>query len=206
MMDKTTLTMITRTIEEHRVLLGELDAAVGDGDHGESLARAMRVALDQLQTDTPPAQMFALFGRRLLSEMGGASGPMFGTLFIELGRGLADGDESVETVRDGLIAALGKIQALGGAEPGDKTLIDALHPAVEALSRAAEEGLSLSAALDEATRASRHGAEATKAMVAKRGRAKYVGDKSAGHQDAGATSCWLIMGALARSVGGAGEE
>ncbi|MCG8478867.1 MAG: DAK2 domain-containing protein, partial [Spirochaetales bacterium] len=83
---------------------------------------------------------------------------------------------------------------------------DALHPAVEALSRAAEEGVSLAAALDEASRASRRGAEATQSMVAKRGRAKYLGDTSAGHQDAGATSCWLIIDAFARSVGGTEEE
>ncbi len=205
-MDRTTLAMVTRSIEEHRVLLGELDAAVGDGDHGESLARGVRVALDRLQTDTPPGRMFTLFGRTLLSEMGGASGPMFGTLFIELGRSLAEGELSAETVRDGLTAALRKIQALGGARPGDKTLIDALHPAVEALSHAVDGGLSLSDALGEAERASRNGAEATQAMVAKRGRAKYVGDKSVGHRDAGATSCWLIIRALAQSAGAMGDE
>jgi dihydroxyacetone kinase-like protein len=190
-------------IRAERDRLTELDAAIGDADHGANLDRGFTAVVASLPPE-PTADAGALLksaGLRLISTVGGASGPLYGTAFRRAGRllegfsevGARDLLAALEAFRDG-IATMGK------AEPGDKTMIDAITPAVAAMARALDAGEPLPAALRAAADAAQAGAEATTPLVARRGRASYLGERSAGHQDPGATSAALIIRALADVV------
>jgi dihydroxyacetone kinase-like protein len=170
--------------------LTELDSPIGDADHGTNMKRgfvAVRAALEEEAPPTPGA-VLRLAGRTLISTVGGASGPLYGTLLRRTGKELADAAEiSDEELRQALYAGVGAVAQLGGAAPGDKTMLDALVPGVAAL------GESYRAAADAAD----GGALATVPMRARKGRASYLGERSIGHQDPGATSSALLLGALA---------
>ncbi|MCX5076869.1 dihydroxyacetone kinase subunit DhaL [Streptomyces sp. NBC_00513] len=181
---------VAAVVEREADRLTELDSPIGDADHGSNLLRgfvAVRAALEAGSAETPGA-VLQLAGRTLISTVGGASGPLYGTLLRRTGKELGDAAEvSDEDLRKALYAGVGAVAQLGGAAPGDKTMLDALVPGVAALAtsyRAAGE-------------AAENGALATVPLLARKGRASYLGERSIGHQDPGATSSALLLGALA---------
>jgi phosphoenolpyruvate---glycerone phosphotransferase subunit DhaL len=186
-------------IEAQRDHLTQLDAAIGDADHGINLARgfsAITIALDQAATPTP-GSVLILAGSTLISKVGGASGPLYGMALRQAGKSLGDtADASLPDLAASLEAALAGVQKLGAAREGEKTMVDALAPAVAALQKAISEGAKADAALNAAAQAAADGAQATISMQALKGRASYLGPRSVGHEDPGAASTALIIGAL----------
>jgi dihydroxyacetone kinase-like protein len=194
-----------RLIGESAQLLSDLDAAIGDADHGINMERGMK-AVDTALDESPPADMGALckqVGMTLVKSVGGASGPLYGTFFLRMATALGSGD-SVEPggFAKALRAGVEGVVQRGRAEAGDKTMFDALAPALEALDSALASGSALAAALREATVAAEKGRDATTAMVARKGRASYLGQRSVGHQDPGATSAAMLLAAAATALGG----
>jgi len=191
-------------VAENRAYLTKLDGAIGDGDHGTNMDRGMKKVLERLEAtggDDIGASLKAV-GMALVSSVGGAAGPLYGTLFMQMGQATAGRSEvDLAGFADALEAGIEGVRKRGKAEPGDKTMIDALQPALEALRRAADEGAGLSDALDRAAAAAQEGMEATVPMVARKGRASYLGERSAGHQDPGATSSHLLLKSAAEAVG-----
>jgi dihydroxyacetone kinase-like protein len=186
-------------VETQRDHLTQLDAAIGDADHGINLARgfgAVEEALAQAAVPTP-GSVLRLTGATLISKVGGASGPLYGTAFRQAGKALGDGTEvDLPALAAALEAALSGVQRLGAAHEGEKTMVDALAPATSALSKAVAEGASLADALSALAEAAEAGAQATIPMQALKGRASYLGPRSVGHEDPGAVSTALILGAL----------
>jgi dihydroxyacetone kinase-like protein len=182
--------------------LTQLDSAIGDGDHGVNLTRGFKAVVEAVDGDEqPPGKQLILAGKTLVSKVGGASGPLWGTALRRAGRAVGSAD-AIDGPRllDALVAGLAGVVELGAAEPGDKTMVDALGPAIEALREALEEGKPLEAALEEAADAAEAGARATVPMQARKGRASYLGERSVGHQDPGATSTAVIVRALGRAL------
>lgn len=187
-----------RLVAENKDQLTELDSAIGDGDHGSNMHRGMQAVLAALDSKNPdtPATVFSTVGMTLVSTVGGASGPLFGTLFLRLGSALGTTSEvSLADLARALRAGLEGVVARGKAEAGDKTLYDALAPAVVALESAAAAGTDLGAALQQAADAAAAGRDATTPMTARKGRASYLGERSVGHQDPGATTVALLLAA-----------
>jgi dihydroxyacetone kinase-like protein len=183
--------------------LTQLDAAIGDGDHGVNLARGFRAVREAFEnSDTlPPGKLLILAGKTLVSTVGGASGPLWGSALRRAGRALGDADTfDGFALAAALDAAVAAVVELGAAAPGDKTMIDALVPATAALHAALDGGRGLADALAAAADAAAAGAEATVPMQARKGRASYLGERSIGHQDPGATSATIVMRALQRAV------
>jgi phosphoenolpyruvate---glycerone phosphotransferase subunit DhaL len=193
-------------IGEHATELTKLDAAIGDGDHGTNMARGFRAVserLDGLPADATIAAVFKAVSMALISKVGGASGPLYGSFYLAIGRSLGDQAEVDDaTLAAGLRAGLDGVVARGKAQLEDKTMVDALHPALEALDAALADGKDLGGALDAAEAAARKGVAATIPLVARKGRASYLGERSRDHQDPGATSTHLIVEALADVVNG----
>jgi phosphoenolpyruvate---glycerone phosphotransferase subunit DhaL len=184
--------------------LTQLDAAIGDGDHGTNMRRgfdAVGKALAGQGPSTPPGQLLIVAGKTLVATVGGASGPLWGSALRRAGRALGD-TETFDggQLADALDAAIEGVVDLGAAAPGDKTMVDALTPAVKALRDGLASGRSLDEAVQAAAEAARAGAEATVPMKARKGRASYLGERSIGHQDPGATSVAIILAALSRAV------
>jgi dihydroxyacetone kinase-like protein len=188
-------------IEAEADHLTQLDSAIGDGDHGVNMTRGMRAVLAALADADEPAagKRLILAGKTLVSTVGGASGPLWGSALRRAGRAVGDGELDGPALVGALEAALGAVQELGAAEPGDKTMVDALGPAVAALRERLDAGDALPDALAAAADAADDGARATTPMQARKGRASYLGERSVGHQDPGATSTALII----RALGGA---
>jgi dihydroxyacetone kinase-like protein len=190
-------------VESQRDHLTQLDAAIGDADHGINLSRgfgAITAALEQASTPSPGA-VLALAGSTLISKVGGASGPLYGMAFRQAGKALGSIPEAdLSDLAGALDAALAGVQKLGAAREGEKTMVDALAPAVSALAKAVAEGAPAGAALSALADAAAAGAQATISMQALKGRASYLGPRSVGHEDPGAASTALILGAL-RDVG-----
>jgi dihydroxyacetone kinase-like protein len=186
-------------IEAQRDHLTQLDAAIGDADHGINLARgfsAIAAALDQAATPTP-GSVLTKAGATLISKVGGASGPLYGTALRQAGKALGDtADADLPALAASLEAALAGVQRLGAAREGEKTMVDALAPAVGALQKAISEGATTAEALAAAAAAAADGAQATISMQALKGRASYLGPRSVGHEDPGAASTALLLGAL----------
>jgi dihydroxyacetone kinase-like protein len=187
-------------IGENASLLTELDAAIGDGDHGENMMRGFNAVEKKLEAGlTTPADfagLFKLVGMTLLSSVGGASGPLYGGFFLALGKACVGKDKLSKTeVGQVLTEGLADIQRRGKAQLGDKTMVDALVPALE-IFRASSDG-DLAGALQAAADKAHRSAEATIPLQARKGRASYLGERSIGHQDPGATSAWLLLQALA---------
>jgi dihydroxyacetone kinase-like protein len=189
-------------VAENRDHLTELDAAIGDADHGSNMDRGLKAVVAALDA-TPQATASALLskvGMTLVSTVGGASGPLFGTLFLRMGGSLGAADAaSAADVATAFRAGLEGVVARGKAEAGDKTMVDALTPAVEALEAAVGDQQPLAAALAAAHDAALAGRDATTPMVARKGRASYLGERSAGHQDPGATTVALLLQAATRA-------
>ena len=188
-----------RAVEEQRDHLTQLDAAIGDADHGVNLARGFAAVLAALEAATPatPGAVLTLTGSTLISKVGGASGPLYGVAFRRAGKALGDAaDVDLPALAAALEAALAGVQQLGAAREGDKTMVDALAPATGAFSKAISEGASPADALSALAEAAQAGAEATISMQALKGRASYLGPRSVGHEDPGAASTALILCAL----------
>jgi len=188
-------------IHEHAAELTELDSAIGDADHGSNLDRGMTAvvaALDADEFDTAAA-LFKKVGMTLVSSVGGASGPLYGTFFLRFGGALGEGDVDAATLGAALRAGVDGVVQRGKAAVGDKTMVDAWLPAVEAYDEARAQGIgtALRAAADAAAR----GRDCATPLVARKGRASYLGDRSAGHQDPGATSTVLLLEAAAQTLG-----
>jgi dihydroxyacetone kinase-like protein len=193
-----------RQIKEQSDYLTQLDAAIGDGDHGTNMRRgfdAVGKALAGQGASTPPGRLLTLAGKTLVATVGGASGPLWGSALRRAGRELGDVAEfDGAQLTDALQAAIDGVVELGAAAPGDKTMVDALVPAVDALRSALEQGSPLPAAVEAAAGAAARGAESTVPMQARKGRASYLGERSIGHQDPGATSAAIIIAALSSVV------
>jgi phosphoenolpyruvate---glycerone phosphotransferase subunit DhaL len=191
-------------IEAEADYLTQLDSAIGDGDHGINMMRGMRgvtAALAGGDPEAPPGKRLILAGKTLVSTVGGASGPLWGSALRHGGRALGDRPElDGAALVEVLTAALGAVQDLGAAVPGDKTMVDALGPALTALRERLDAGDPLDAALAAAADAADEGARATMPMQARKGRASYLGERSIGHQDPGATSTALIVRALGSAL------
>ena len=193
------ITSAAAVIEANRDHLTQLDAAIGDADHGINLARGFTAVLGALDAASPgaPGAILTLTGNTLISKVGGASGPLYGTAFRRAGKALGDAaDVDLPALSAALDAALAGVQQLGAAREGDKTMVDALAAATRAFSKAVAEGASESEALGSLAQAAEAGAEATVSMQALKGRASYLGPRSVGHEDPGAVSTALILGAL----------
>jgi dihydroxyacetone kinase-like protein len=186
-------------VEAQRDHLTQLDAAIGDADHGINLSRgfgAIMTALKDASTPTP-GSVLVLAGSTLISKVGGASGPLYGMAFRQAGKALADAPEAdPQSLAGALEAALAGVQKLGAAREGEKTMVDALAPAVSAFGKALSEGAPESEAFEAMAAAASAGAQATISMQALKGRASYLGPRSVGHEDPGAASTALILGAL----------
>ncbi|BDZ50479.1 dihydroxyacetone kinase subunit L [Frondihabitans sucicola] len=188
-------------VSDNRVRLSELDREIGDGDHGENLDRgftAVKAKFDGLAADTSPGAALKLVATTLISTVGGASGPLLGTAYLKGAQALGDATElDSEQLVAFLTAARDGVVMRGKAEIGDKTMIDAWTPAVDAASAAAAEGKSPSAVLRAAADAAIAGAASTEPLVAHKGRASYLGERAVGHRDPGAESSSLILTAAA---------
>lgn len=190
---------ITAVVEEQRDHLTQLDAAIGDADHGINLSRgfgAVAAALEKQDTPTP-GSVLKLTGTTLISTVGGASGPLYGTAFRRAAKALGDKPEAdLPALAEALKAALEGVRKLGAASEGEKTMVDALAPAIAAFAKAVDDGADTLAALDALTDAAGSGAAATTDMQALKGRASYLGARSVGHTDPGAASSALMLRAL----------
>jgi dihydroxyacetone kinase-like protein len=190
-------------IDDNTEQLTRLDAAIGDADHGTNMQRGMSAVVAMLD-DEPPAHAGALLkqvGMTLIRTVGGASGPLYGTFFLRMAAAVGDADVLSATVlAKALRTGVEGVVARGKAEAGDKTMFDALAPAADALDTALAQGASLRAALQAAAVAAGEGRDATIPMLARKGRASYLGERSVGHQDPGATSAALLMAAASTSL------
>ncbi len=196
------------TMAEQKAHLTELDSAIGDADHGINMDRGMQAVLAKLdaQPSGDVGALFKIVGMTLVSTVGGASGPLYGTLFLQLGTATAGKAEvTAEDWADALVAAVAGVQARGKAEPGDKTMVDALIPARDAFAAAIGDGAAFPDALLRGAAAAQEGMKATIPWVARKGRASYLGERSAGHQDPGATSSYLLMQTAADTWAGDAE-
>jgi dihydroxyacetone kinase-like protein len=184
------------TIAENREQLTKLDSAIGDADHGINMDRGMSAALAKLDglEEGDVGTLLKTVGMALISTVGGAGGPLYGTLFLQMGTATAGKDElRPDDWQAALEAALAGVQMRGKAEPGDKTMVDALMPGKDALAQALAEGAEFAEALRRSASAAEDGMRATVPLVARKGRASYLGERSAGHQDPGATSSYLLL-------------
>ena len=189
-------------VADNRDFLTELDAAIGDADHGSNMDRGMKAAVAALDVSSPATAgaLFAKVGMTLVSTVGGASGPLFGTLFLRIGTSLGDTENaSAHQVAAALRAGLGGVVERGKAGPGDKTMYDALAPAVDALDEALADGADLAGGLKLARDAAAAGRDSTTPMLARKGRASYLGERSVGHQDPGATTVALLLEAASEA-------
>ena len=192
------------SVHEHRDHLTELDAAIGDADHGTNLTRGMDAAMAVVDADDAPdtpAGLLKAVGMKLVSTVGGASGPLYGTFFLRAAGAAGDASAlDAGAVLGMLRAGVEGLAARGKAELGDKTMVDALAPAVEALADAVANGADLATGLRAAAEAAATGREATTPLEARKGRASYLGERSKGHTDPGAASATMLVEALADAV------
>ncbi|WP_333738395.1 dihydroxyacetone kinase subunit DhaL [Streptomyces sp. IBSBF 2806] len=188
------MTATAASVDREADRLTALDSPIGDADHGSNLRRGFTAVTAALEKESPatPGAVLTLAGRQLISTVGGASGPLYGTLLRKTGKALGDAAEVDEQqFAEALRAGVDAVMQLGGAAPGDKTMIDALVPAVDRLADG----------FGAARSAAEQGAEATTPLQARKGRASYLGERSIGHQDPGATSAALLIAALAETEG-----
>ncbi|HET9323370.1 MAG TPA: dihydroxyacetone kinase subunit DhaL [Gaiellaceae bacterium] len=194
------------SVAENKDYLTKLDQAIGDADHGINMDRGMTAVLaklDGLEGDEDIGALFKTVGMTLVSTVGGAGGPLYGTLFMQIGMATAGKSElEADDWAAALDAAVQGVQMRGKAEPGDKTMVDALIPARDAFSAAVADGASFEEALRKSAQAAEEGMQATIPLVAKKGRASYLGERSAGHQDPGATSSHLLVKTAAETWAG----
>ncbi|MBB2966747.1 dihydroxyacetone kinase subunit DhaL [Leifsonia aquatica] len=199
------LTAGAAAIGEHKQELNTLDREIGDGDHGENMDRGLRASVDalgKLPADATPNAALRSVAMTLISTVGGASGPLYGTAFLKAAEPVGDRTEiDGATLVALLTAARDGIVSRGKAEPGDKTMVDAWTPAVDAAAAAEASGASPAEILSAAADAAEQGAIATEPLVARKGRASYLGERSAGHRDPGSQSTALLLRAAAEAAG-----
>jgi dihydroxyacetone kinase-like protein len=191
---------IASVIGENSTYLTQLDAAIGDADHGANMDRGFKAVIKKMPevSDKDVGTIFKTVGMTLISTVGGAGGPLYGTFFLQIGMKTAGKMElNLTDWTDALEAALNGVIMRGKAELGDKTMVDALTPAVAILKQSATDSQPINKALELSAEAARQGMEGTIPLVARKGRASYLGERSAGHQDPGATSSFLILRAAA---------
>ena len=189
------LKAIGEKIIENKDFLTELDREIGDADHGVNMARGFQSVIEKVSQDDPDiGAALKKTGMTLLSTVGGASGPLYGTAYMEAAKVFADKQTmTAEDFKAALEAAIAGIQKRGKAEKGEKTMLDSLLPALDAYSEKIATGGSIVEGLDEACKAANEGIEYTKTIAATKGRASYLGDRSIGHQDPGATSATMTL-------------
>ena len=189
-------------VAEQRDYLVDLDRAIGDGDHGENMDRGFKAAVEALGQAEPAsvAEVLKTVAKTLMSTVGGAAGPLYGTAFLRASKAAGDGELDAAGVAAIIEGALGGIQARGKATTGEKTMVDAWTPALEAARAAAEAGGDAGVVLEAAATAAEAGAAATEPLRATKGRASYLGERSIGHLDPGAVSTSLILRAAARAA------
>jgi dihydroxyacetone kinase-like protein len=193
------LTISAAVIEENRQYLTKLDTAIGDADHGNNMYRGFKKVNDQISTyqDKDIGAILKAVAMTLISTVGGASGPLYGTMFLQAGTSLAGKNElTAEELGSLLTNGLQGIKMRGKASLGEKTIIDALEPAVEAYNQSIAAGKTINEALKLAVDSAEKGAEGTIPMIARKGRASYLGERSKGHKDPGATSVSMLVAAL----------
>ncbi|RKX96010.1 MAG: dihydroxyacetone kinase subunit L [Spirochaetes bacterium] len=189
-------------INENKAWLSEIDGAIGDGDHGVNMAKGFNMAKEKVDDagETLSEQLKSL-GMILVSNIGGAMGPIYGTFFMRMAKPIEGKYEIDENdFKSMLESALEGVKKRGQAEVGDKTLVDTLEPATKAFAESVEKGLSFKEALDKMVETAKKGMESTKDLVAKKGRSSRLGDRSKGTIDAGAASCYIILKTLAESI------
>ena len=193
-------------VADQRDYLVDLDRAIGDGDHGENMDRGFKAAVEALGQAQPAsvAEVLKTVAKTLMSTVGGAAGPLYGTAFLRASKAAGDGELDGAGVAAVIAGALEGIQARGKATTGEKTMVDAWTPALEAARTAAESGSDPAAVLEAAATAAESGATATEPMRATKGRASYLGERSIGHLDPGAVSTSLILRAAVRAADEAG--
>jgi phosphoenolpyruvate---glycerone phosphotransferase subunit DhaL len=195
---------VAAAVEAQADHLTQLDSAIGDGDHGVNMTRGFRAVLEALGAQDgaqPPGKLLIAAGKTLVSTVGGASGPLWGTALRRAGRAVSDAPAlDGPALADALEAALAGVIELGAAEEGDKTMVDALAPAVRVLRLRVDGGEELGGAIAAAAAAAEEGARATVPLQARKGRASYLGERSIGHEDPGAASTALILAALGRAI------
>lgn len=191
-------------VQQHKDELTRLDSEIGDADHGSNMARGLDAVVAKLgETPASAPELFKTVGMTLVSSVGGASGPLYGTLFLRMGPALSSDDADAAALGAALRAGVEGVVARGKAELGDKTMIDALLPALDAWNAAAGGGATPAEAARAAAEAAARGRDATEPLVARKGRASYLGERSAGHLDPGATSATLLLEALRDTLAGA---
>ena len=189
-------------IDKNKSWLSEIDGAIGDGDHGVNMAKGFNMAKEKVNEvgDTLSEQLKSL-GMTLVSNIGGAMGPIYGTFFMRMAKPIEGKTEIDENDFKAMLeAALEGVKKRGQAEIGDKTLVDTLEPATKEFSESIEKGLSFKEALDNMIKAAKEGMESTKELVAKKGRSSRLGERSKGTIDAGSASCYIILKTLAESI------
>ena len=193
------LRQLAQVLHENRDFLTQLDSPIGDADHGINMDRGFKAVMDKLPSvaNMDIGSILKTVGTTLVSTVGGASGPLYGTAFLRAGMAAAGKNELDEADYIAMLeAALEGIKARGKAQPGEKTMLDALSPALEAAKAAQAQGLELPQMMRRASDAAEAGMKATIPMLATKGRASYLGERSIGHQDPGATSSWFILKTL----------
>lgn len=191
-------------VQQHKDELTRLDSEIGDADHGSNMARGLDAVVARLdETPASASELFKTVGTTLVSSVGGASGPLYGTLFLRMGPALSSDDVDAASLGAALRAGVDGVVARGKAELGDKTMIDALSPALDAWDTAVGGGATPAEAARAAAEAAARGRDATEPLVARKGRASYLGERSAGHLDPGAASSTLLLEALRDTLAGA---
>lgn len=197
------LTQIAEKIDENKGYLSELDATIGDGDHGINMSKGFKAVTEKLKEDdgVDIAGILKKTGMALVSTVGGASGPLYGTAFMKSSMSVNGKTEiDIKDFSNMLKDALDGIKMRGKAKAGEKTMIDALEPALEAINKGIERGLESKEILKLAKEAAYNGVEYTKTIIATKGRASYLGERSIGHQDAGATSSAIILETIYEAI------
>ncbi|PMB48269.1 dihydroxyacetone kinase subunit L [Fischerella thermalis CCMEE 5330] len=197
--------LFAQSVEANKNYLTELDSAIGDADHGANMHRGMQAVLGKLPSvaESDIGSILKTVGMTLVSTVGGASGPLYGTFFIQMASGASNKMElTLEDYTNALQSGINGIVMRGKAQLKDKTMLDALQPALDALKHAVESGASLEEALQQSAEAAAAGRDSTTPLIARKGRASYLGDRSIGHQDPGATSSHLLLQSLVDAVKG----
>jgi len=195
---KKIISKVNEIIQDRKIFLSELDSFIGDGDHGITMAKGLESAMAKVKEVNPSniSDLLKTVGNAITVTIGGVGGPIFGTVFSEMGRKI-DAKKDYVDIRDlysMFSASLEKVMTLGrGAKPGDKTMIDAFYPAVQSLEQSMTQGLDIKEAFKNMTDASKKGAESTKDMISSRGKSSYCGERSIGYEDAGANTMYFIF-------------
>jgi dihydroxyacetone kinase-like protein len=197
---KKIITGINNSIQENKILLCKLDSVIGDGDHGMTIAKGFDAVMEKIEKTRPAniSDLLKTTGNTITVTIGGVAGPIFGSMFSEMGRAVSSDVQyaDIKVLSSMFSASLAKIMKLGGAKPGDKTMVDAFFPAVKSLEDSAAEGIAIKEALSRMVKAAKTGAESTKDMISSKGKSSYSGERSLGYEDAGANTVYFIIKAI----------